>query len=638
MATGEDLEKSVQKTTRLEGDGAALCRQSHDEMPKLMQSRKIAQDFVSEGGRSGQTKEYGRLALGDGQPDPRHDQIKQIASSGDYGKAAEQVRQDLHAIETGNGTPAHKLEAQRQYMSGLTNELGTGFVWNAAKKELVYDLSRAGGPAGSEIHIDISNTVLADKYSNQALLDRSDKSKEVSVKKDASQDKPDAARDGETVRNLYFSKHYEQAAQLIEKRLKQIENGLGTPQQKAQAESDYAYQTLMNAGFTDLQLGHGFHIGPNAKQGIIHFAGTALGDTLSGRAPQDHAIAQKQIQPATDLLPATQTAKLDQVSTTPGDSTAQPQQQMVKAPMPSDKQNKDSVLAAVEQIQSGHITAGVSEVNKHLMQIEHAGGTPEQKKDAQWSYIKKVCEDGRINIPTIRGDFYVGNSAIQDHLVKLAGTSLGDALSGSPFIDRTQLVTPEQLAKNNAASQHTTDQPATGQAPVTYEAGKYLQGRAEDQNKLNNPGGDPLKTGAEYNKAYSDAIKNPPREFTESTETVAWDNWRFGIQKELTDSMRPYISQYLNNQSGAVSFNFDVDRNGQIYNIQAQGNPRNQALEVACRNAVLAMARSNLLKFPPSSQLQHQHFGWPLYYGNIPEGTGYQRGQNETIRRRQEQY
>lgn len=711
MSTGEDLEKPVQKATRVEGDGAALCRQSHDGMPKMMQSQKIAQNFINEGGRSGHTDEYGRPAIADGQPDPRHDRIKQIAGSGDYGNAAELVRNDLRMIELGKGTPAQKLEAQKQYMTGLTNELGTGFVFNAAKQELIYDLKRAGGPPGSEVHIDISHTVLGDNYSRKALVNRNEPGadapapipapmpamldikpvvrsqaeqdkqllaqsgdgqkeqtvgeqktelpvkREIPVKKDA-EDKPDPARDGEQVKKLYFAHQYEQAAQLLSKRIKQIENGPGTPQQKANAEEDYAYDTLTQAGFTDLQLGHGFHVGPGAKQGIIHFEGTALGDRLSNRPLQDHSVAKIPVAPAVDHGNAQVSSKSSsmentgvskgadatpQVSsqvrdsgTTLGDSTTQvgksnQNEPLVKQPMPTDRSNYDSAQEAGKLIREGNIARGVAIVNKRLMQIEHSGGSPEAKRDMEWNYIQYVCSANGIQYaPT--GDFHFGEAG-HGHDIKLTGTAIGDHLSRQPLKDRTKLVPASQLTANDGGQQ----KPDETKPAVTYESGKPLTGRAEEKNKIN-PGGDPLKTGAEYDKAYLEALANAnrTRETTESTETVEWDNWRFGIQKHLTDAMRPYISQYLNHNAGAVSFNFDVGRNGQIYDIHIQGNPRNPALEAACQNAVIGMSRNNLLKFPASSQLQQQNFNWPLYYGNIPEGTGYQRGDNETIRRKQQ--
>lgn len=296
-----------------------------------------------------------------------------------------------------------------------------------------------------------------------------------------------------------------------------------------------------------------------------------------------------------------------------------PQGEMQKLPMPSEKSHFDSAAQAGELIKSNRSKEAVAEINKHLMDIEYSGASPQEKAQAQWKYIQEALSAGNIRMKgNIEGNFWIVSSE-KGNFVKLEGTSLGDVKQHKDPVDRSKLVPVEAT---NAGS---TDQ-------TTYASGKPLQGSAQFQRESQPV---QLSGGTDYNKLYGDRNVNVQPQ-GDSLQEIEWDNWRFRIQEHLTNSMRPYLSNQLKNSNGTISFNFDVSRTGQIGNVTIQSDPRNSDVEANSRIAVATLRGSHLLQFPKGSQLQNQHFGWSLHYGsNIQDGTGYQSGQNEIIRRKQ---
>ncbi|MBX9568313.1 MAG: hypothetical protein K2X77_05425 [Candidatus Obscuribacterales bacterium] len=309
-------------------------------------------------------------------------------------------------------------------------------------------------------------------------------------------------------------------------------------------------------------------------------------------------------------------------------------EKMIKLPQPSDQSNSKSAKQAGESIRTGNITAGVSEINKHLREIEHSGATPEQKKQAEWSYLQQACNEAGIS-PTVQGDFWI-HSKSKDHTIQLTGTSLGDYFSGQDLQDRCKLVPARQLQKPEQGVQDTSN------AKLPYVEGQLLQGNAQQSQNLA-----PTYSleAQKYNPAYADQMNRYKLEAQTNLdsskqssqeaqiERVAWKEWNNRIQEHIQLAMTQYIKEYHSNKAGSVTIDFEVSRTGYITGVSAQGHPRSVALEETCKNVVNTISGTELLKFPQRSQKQKQHFSWALNYGNIREGVNYQNGQDEFIRR-----
>lgn len=303
-----------------------------------------------------------------------------------------------------------------------------------------------------------------------------------------------------------------------------------------------------------------------------------------------------------------------------------PAEEAPKLPLPPEESNMHSAKLAAHLIREGRVAQGVSEINKHLLEIEYSGASSSQKKLNQEGYLQQAMSEANVRFSSqIRGDFWIFSNQ-KDHTINLSGTTLGDILAGKPAQDRSKLAAEQNSGTNTKPADST----------IKYQAGRPLQAHAETKRELN-PGGPHLSADAKYTESFPENYRKIA-ESTDSLENIEWDKWRFAIQDYLTNSMRPYLTQHLTNQSGSILFNFDVSSNGQILNVQIQGYPGNQGLEAACTKAVANLQSTNLLRFPTRSQLQRQHFDWPLHYGRIPNGTGFQRGQNEIIRQKRLRY
>ena len=283
-----------------------------------------------------------------------------------------------------------------------------------------------------------------------------------------------------------------------------------------------------------------------------------------------------------------------------------------KTPLPSDQSNLESVQKAVELIKRKQTEQGVAEINSHLMQIEFSGATADQKRTAQNRFIQQVLEDANIRMKSISGDFWITSPKSQ-HMVKLAETSFGDYLAQKPPVDRSRLV--QEINTKNAS--------------VPYTPGTPLKANVKETDVI--APSRPVEATLQYTE------KTVPQELkaAESLEKVEWDRWNYRIQEHLTNTMRPFLAQNMINESGGIRFSFDVSRNGQIYNVAIKTDAHNQSLYTASYNAVMRMRASKLLEFPTNSQLRMQHFDWSLAYGNnIQDGTNFQRGKDEIIRRK----
>lgn len=173
LTTGDEIERCDRNFGTPSESAELLARQSRDDMPKLLKTQLSERDFVSGGGRSGQTRDFGRPNLADDEVDPRHQFVLNASDAGDFHSAAAKVAADLRSIETGSGSPHEKLLAQREYLTRLTGELATGYAWSGDRQILTYDLSRVGAPHGSLIEIDVSETVLSDYHQGVQLGQRS---------------------------------------------------------------------------------------------------------------------------------------------------------------------------------------------------------------------------------------------------------------------------------------------------------------------------------------------------------------------------------------------------------------------------------------------------------------------------------
>lgn len=301
-----------------------------------------------------------------------------------------------------------------------------------------------------------------------------------------------------------------------------------------------------------------------------------------------------------------------------------PSVEMQKLPMPTDQSLSDSAARAGELIRSQHIQDGVSEINKHLMDIEYSGGSSEQKSNKQWKYIQEAMSASNIQ-GTISGNFWIGPKNTPAHTIKLENTSIGDQLAGRPAQDRSKLIPiPESIDMSK----------------MPASSGTFLRGSAQKADEVIPPKLDPSKQ-AEYDeyarklKLAGDASKQGGENVGYEKDKIEWDKWNHGIQEYLQSSLTPDIKRFLQGSAGTISFNFDVSRDGRIYGISVVGNPRVPGLEQLSHNVINRMAGSDLVKFPQSSQKRMQHFSWSLAYGsNVRDGVNYQDGQDEIITRK----
>lgn len=173
MVDGRKSEKAEQNEVSPPSDRPAGSIIDHGDRQSLVDKENSKQKRIAEGERSGQTNEWGRPTIGDGPRDHRYDAVKNMIADRQFHNAGQAIRHHMHDIEMdATKTPAAKLQEQKRYITGLTNELGTGYAWNSAKQELAYDLSRAGAPTGSNIHIDVSGTAFSDERRGLPLSDR----------------------------------------------------------------------------------------------------------------------------------------------------------------------------------------------------------------------------------------------------------------------------------------------------------------------------------------------------------------------------------------------------------------------------------------------------------------------------------
>ena len=306
------------------------------------------------------------------------------------------------------------------------------------------------------------------------------------------------------------------------------------------------------------------------------------------------------------------------------DKGTKPPVEMQKLPMPTDQSLSDSAALAGQLIRSQHIQDGVSEINKHLMDIEYSGGSSEQKSNMQWKYIQEAMSAGNIQ-GTISGSFWIGPKNTPGHTIKLENTSIGDQLAGRPAQDRSKLIP-------------ITETPEMSKMPAS--SGTFLRGSAQKADEVIPQKLDPSNQAyydeyARKIKLAADASKQGGENVGYEKDKIEWDKWNHGIQEYLQSALTPNIKRFLQGSAGTISFNFDVSRDGRIYGISVVGNPRVPGLEQLSHNVINRMAGSDLLKFPQSSQKRMQHFSWSLAYGgNVRDGVNYQDGQDEIITRK----